>query len=336
MVMSRNIPPGVWSTAQAVKPVRPGKGPGHDRDLLEGTMRRLAMTMLLTMLMVRCLIATAYAGEPTAKLLGDRQYWSTFAWDDPEKSRLFASVPWTKLTSSQFEAFKYAYRMQLDGVPVMLYALRVSPGSPGSGDFEITYNTFDKKKSAADFSRLLQWCNASYGDKSAQVDTVKRIYKVQTFTTSYTYWVQGTTIIRLATGEVIQNGMPVYVGSISYLDARRNRVRSAEKVLSCELDLHRLDRELAGILPETLVYKFDEADGVVKELDDTVISDDVVSTDTVLKFSKQSETMLKEHHIDKSTGAYRFTLFNSSNTARRVPDIVINGKCILTEPARTQ
>jgi hypothetical protein len=308
---------------------------GRNLDVLEETMRRLAITMLLTVVMVRCLVATAYAGEPTAKLLGDRQYWSTFAWDDPEKSGLFASVPWTKLASSQFEAFKYAHRMQLDGVPVVLYALRVSPDSPGSGDFDIVYTTFDKKKSAADFSRLLQWCNASYGTSSAQVDNVKRIYKVQTFTTSYTYWVQGATIIRLATGEVIQNGMPVYVGNISYLDARRNRVRSAEKVLSCELDLRRLDRELAGILPEKVVYKFDEADGVVKEFDDTVISDDVVSTDTVLKFSKQSGTMLKEHHIDKSTGEYRFTLFNSSNTARRVPDVEINGTCILTEPART-
>ena len=290
--------------------------------------------MLLTMVMVNCLGATAYAGEPVAKLLGDRQYWSTFAWDNPERSRLFASVPWAKLAMSQFEAFKYAYRMQLDGVPVVLYALRSSPGSPESGDFDIAYTAFDKKKSAADFSRLLQWCTANYGDRSLQVDNVKRIYKVETFTTSYTYWVQGTTIIRLATSEVIQNGMPIYIGRISYLAARHNKVRSPEKLLSCELDLHRLDKELADIFPEKAVYKFDESDGVVKELDDTVISEDVVSTDTVLKFSKQSETMLKEHLFNKSTGEYRFTMFNSSNTARRVPDIVINGTCILTEPAR--
>jgi hypothetical protein len=288
--------------------------------------------MLLTMVMMSCPGAAAYAGESIAKLLGDRQYWSTFAWDDPVRSRLFASVSWMKLDTPQLEGFRYAYRMELDGMPVVLHALRIPPGRPESGDFDIAYTTVDKKKGAADFSRLLQWCNASFGDRSAQVDNVKRKYKVQAFTTSYSYWVRGTTIIRLTSGEVIQNGIPIYIGRVSYLDARHSKVRPAEKLLSCELDMRRLDQELAGILPEKSVYKFDEADGVVKELDDTVISEDVVSTDTVLKFSKQSETMLREHHVNKSTGEYRFTLFNSNNTARRVPDIVINGTCILTEP----
>jgi len=297
-------------------------------------MRRLAVTLLLTMLLVRCLVATASAGEPITELLGDKQYWSTFAWDNPERSRLFTAVPWSPLGMRQFEAFQYAYQMKLDGVPVVLYALRNSAGNPEFGDFDIAYNTSDKKESAANFNRLWQWCRANYGDSSVQIDNVKRIYKVQTFTTSYTYWLKGTTIIRLATGEMIQDGMPFYFGRISYLDARHNKVRSPEKVLSCELDLRRLDKELADIFPEKTVYKFDEADGVVKDLDDSVVSDDVVSTDTVLKFSKQSEAILKEHIFNKSTGEYRFNLFNSSNKARRVPDIVIPGKCTLTEPAR--
>jgi hypothetical protein len=43
---------------------------------------------------------------------------------------------------------------------------------------------------------------------------------------------------------------------------------------------------------------------------------------------------MKEHVFNKSTGEYRFSLFNSSNTARRLPDIVIPGKCTLTEPGR--
>jgi len=296
-------------------------------------MRRLAVTILFTMLMVRCLVATAYAGEPIGKLLGDKQYWSSFAWDYPERSRLFTAVPWVKSGMKRLDLFQYSCRMELDGVPVVLSALRTSPDNTEYGDFEIAYNTFDKKANAADFNRLLQWCTVNYGGRSVRIDNVKRSYKLQTFTTSYRYWLTGNTIIRLTGSEVIQDGMPVYIGRISYLDARHNKVRPPEKVLSCELDMSRLDKELADIFPEKAVYKFDEADGVVKELDDTVISDDIVSTDTVLKFSKQSETMLKEHIFNKSTGEYRFSLFNSSNSASRVPAIVIPGKCTLTEPA---
>lgn len=298
------------------------------------TMRRLAATILCTILMVWCLAATSYAGEPVGKLLGDRQYWSAFAWDNPQRSRLFTAVPWVKPGMKRLDVFQYSYRMELDGVPVVLSALRSSPDNTESGDFEIAYNTFDKKKNAADFNRLLQWCTVNYGDRSVRIDNVKRIYKLQTFTTSYRYWLNGNTIVRLTNSEVIQDGMPIYIGRISYLDARHNKIRSPEKVLSCELDMSLLDKELADIFPEKAVYKFDEADGVVKNLDDTVISDDVVSTDTILKFSKQSETLLKEHIFNKSTGEYRFSLLNSSNTARPVPAIVIPGKCTLTEPAR--
>lgn len=297
-------------------------------------MRRLAVTMLLTISLVRCLVATAYAAEPIAKLLGDKQYWSTFAWDNPEGSGLFTAVPWAKPGMRQFEVFQYSYRMKLDGVPVVLYALRNSPDNTDFGDFDISYNTFDKKVSAANFNRLLHWCSANYGDRSVQVDNVKRVYKVQTVTTSYSYWLKGTTLIRLTNSEVIQDGMPIYIGRISYLDARHNKIRSPEKLLTCEMDMHRLDKELADIFPEKAAYKFDESDRVVTDLDDNVVSDDVVSSDTVLKFSKQSDTMLKEHIFNKSTGEYRFTLFNSSNTTRRVPDIVIPGKCTLVEPAR--
>lgn len=297
-------------------------------------MRRLTVTILLTMVLLRCLVVTASAGEPIAKLLGDKQYWSTFDWDNPEGSRLFASVPWERLGMKQFEVYRYAYRMKLDGVPVTLYALRNSAAIAEFGDFDIAYDTFNRQESDANFNRLLQWCRASYGDSSARVDNVKRLYKLQSFTTGYIYWRNGSTLIRLTRNEVIQNGMPIYFGRISYLDARHNRIRPAEKLLSCELDMGRLDRELAGIFPEKSVYKFDEADGVVKDLDDTVVSDDVVSTDTVLKFSKQTETIMKEHVFNKSTGEYRFSLFNSSNTARRLPDIVIPGKCTLTEPGR--
>jgi len=298
-------------------------------------LRLLTVTFLLTMSLLQCLVVTAYAGDPVAKLLGDKQYWSTFAWDSPEKSRLFTSVPWSPTGMRQFELFKYAYRLKLDGVPMVLYALRNSADNTEFGDFDLAYKAFDKKESAADFNRLRQWCGANFGDSSAQIDNVKRIYKVQTFTSSYTYWLKGNTIIRLATTELIENGMPIYFGRISYLDARHNKVRSPEKVLSCEMDMHRLDKELADIFPEKSVYKFDEADGVVKDLADNVVSEDVVATDTILKFSKQSESVLKEHFFNKSTGEYRFTLFNSSNTARRVPDIVIPGKCTLPEPART-
>jgi len=297
-------------------------------------MRRLAVTMLLTMSLVRCLVVTVYAGEPAAKLLGDQQYWSTFAWDNPAGSRLFTSVPWSQLGMRQSEEFQYAYRMKLGGVPVVLYALRNSPDNTEFGDFDIAYNTFDRKESAANFNRLLQWCRANYGDRLVQIDNVKRIYKVQTFTTSYTYWLKGNTIIRLTNTELIQNGVPIYLGRISYLDARHNKVRSPEKVLSCELDMQQLDKELADIFPEKSVYKFDETDGVVKDIDDNVVSEDVVTTDTILKFSKQSESILKEHIFNKSTGEYRFNLFYSSNTTRRAPDIVVPGKCTLTEPGR--
>lgn len=297
-------------------------------------MSRSTVTILLTMFMVQCLVATAFAGEPTAKLLGDKEYWSTFAWDNPERSRLFTAVLWAKPGMRRFEGFKYSYRMELDGVPVVLYAMRTSPDTTEFGDFDIAYNTFDKKESTADFNRLLQWCSANFGDRSVQIHNVKRIYKAQSFTTSYTYWLKGTTIIRLTTSEMIQDGMPIYIGRISFLDARNNKIRSPEKMLSCELDMHRLDKELADIFPVKSVYKVDESDGVVKDLDDTVISDDVVSTDTVLKFSKQSETILKEHIFSKLTGEYRFTLFNSSNKTRHVPDIVIPGKCALVESAR--
>lgn len=297
-------------------------------------MRRLAVTILFTMLMVRCLVATSYAGEPIGKLLGDRQYWSTFAWDYPERSELFTAVPWVKPGMKRLDLFQYNYRMELEGVPVVLSALRTSSDNTEAGDFEIAYNTFDKKANAADFNRLLQWCTVNYGERSVRIDNVKRIYKLQTFTTGYRYWLTGNTIIRLTKSEVIQDGMPDYIGRISYLDARQNKIRPPEKVLSCELDMSRLDKELADIFPEKAVYKFDEADGVVKDLDDNVISDDVVSTDTVLKFSKQSETLLKEHIFNKSTGEYRFSLFNSSNSASRAPAIVIPGKCTLAEPAR--
>jgi hypothetical protein len=297
-------------------------------------MRQLAVTILFTMFMVRCLVVPVHAGEPIARLLGDKQYWSTFAWDNPESSRLFTAVPWAKQGMRRFELFKYSYRMELGGVPVVLYAVRNSTENSDFGDFDIAYNTFDKKEGVANFRRLLQWCTDSYGDRSVQIDNVKRIYKVQTFTTSYTYWLKGTTIIRLTTTELIQDGMPIYIGRISYLDARHNKIRSPEKVLSCRLDMQQLDKELADIFPEKAVYKFDEADGVVKDLDDNVVSDDFVSTDTILTFSKQSEMMLKEHTFNKSTGEYRFTLFNSSNSSRRVPDIVIPGKCTLMEPER--
>lgn len=297
-------------------------------------MRRLAVTLLFTMLMVRCLVATAYAGEPVEKLLGDKQYWSAFAWGNPQESSLFAAVPWVSLGMRRHEMFRYAYQMKLDGVPVVLYALRNLPDNTEFGDFDITYKTLDKKEGAANFRRLLQWCTANYGDSMARIDNVKRIYTQQTFTASYTYWLKGTTLIRLVTSEVSQEGLSMYSARISYLDARQGKIRPPEKVLSCELDMRRLDKDIADIFSEKEVYKFDEADSVVKDLDDTVISEDVVSTDALLKFSKQSKTIMKEHIFNKSTGEYRFNLFNSRNKTMNVPDITINGKCTLAELPR--
>jgi hypothetical protein len=222
--------------------------------------------------------------------------------------------------------------MDLQGLPVVLYALRKSADITGFGDFDIAYKTFDKKESADVFVRLLQWCKTNFGEQSARVDDVKRVYKVQSFTTSYSYWRKGATLIRLTTSDVIEKGIPTYLIRISYFDARHNKVRPPEKVLSCDLDVSRLDKELAGMFPRKANYKFDEEDGVIKNLDDTVVSDDVVSNETYLTFSKQTDTLLKEHIFNKSTGEYRFTLFNSRNTNRRVPDVVIPGKCTLTEP----
>lgn len=298
-------------------------------------MRRLAVTILLTLVLAVCLGATASAGEPVATLLGDRQYWSTFAWDNPEGSRLFAAVPWIKLGMNQFETFKYAYRLQLSGVPVTLYAVRIAADIPQFGDFDLASFTSEKQESTANFKRLVQWCTANFGQRSAQIDRVTRIYKLQTFETSYTYWVVGTTIIRLTYSEVTEKEGKYYLTRIGYLDARHNKIRPAEQVLSCELDVKRLDPVLADIFPDHVTYKIDEADNVVKDLDDNVVSDELVSTATLLRFSKQTETMRKVSEIDKTTGAFRFSLFNSSKGGSTA-DVVIPGRCTQLQPGRQQ
>jgi hypothetical protein len=292
------------------------------------------LTVVAGALLTVCVGAGISAGDEggALRLLGDRGYWASFDWDAVGKSSLMASVPWTE-PGHPDSPFRYEHRLDLEGVPVTLYALKNVHRGGSLGDLAILHTTPDKGQHAAHAARLRAWCTGRFGG-DARVVSDRLIYRTQTFVTTYAYWETGATLVRLMAQEIEDNGVRSYVSAISFLDARHNRVKPPEIVLSCALDTRKHGPELVEYFPEQLLYKIDVPEHRVKDWDDNVISDELNLSDSLYTFSRQSGSMATINIINRKTGEFSYKLFFSTNLRRESPDMVITGLCRTISPAR--
>lgn len=290
------------------------------------------MRKLLALLLAWSLPSITMASEDIVSLIGDRQYWETFQWDEAESSAIWTLDGWEQYTGKQDSNLPIVKERTVFLLEIDFTGRQIKENPPGKMPWGLAL--LSEKTSAEKCEHLVAWSAAQFGKPTALdtsyeiafesspesqvVDNVQKVYE----------WIVGSTRIRvLCAGMVPRVPLPDSYASvvtlISFTHQTNEEPLTPLFALKCAGTITALaDSSTKELPPHTFII--DTYWGTVRNLRKVPIDKESSITSDGISFVMEGDNIVVDYRIDRLTGRYDA---ESRSKTTQTPQSRISGEC---------